>query len=161
MGWWWKETQTLDQVFVEEMNLLALFTIVAATLEGVLGHGYLIYPPQRSSLWRVNTDAPANYDDNALFCGGFAVSIIFNYSLIVIVKRLLLDLKNVFKKNLGSVWRSESRTVRRVRWWMELTTSSTSWRRRTIRKGNHRSNFQARRGKPSTIIKKKYRTHYD
>jgi len=55
------------------MNLLALFTIVAATLEGVLGHGYLIYPPQRSSLWRVNTDAPANYDDNALFCGGFAV----------------------------------------------------------------------------------------
>ncbi|XP_060066583.1 uncharacterized protein LOC132546873 [Ylistrum balloti] len=33
-------------------------------------HGYLSWPPQRSSLWRHGHDSPINYNDNALWCGG-------------------------------------------------------------------------------------------
>ncbi|XP_063438430.1 uncharacterized protein LOC134719351 [Mytilus trossulus] len=33
-------------------------------------HGYLADPPQRSSVWRENPDAPVNYNDNQLYCGG-------------------------------------------------------------------------------------------
>ena len=58
------------------MNPLLLLVIAAATLQGVMGHGYMIHPPQRSSMWRANFDTPENYDDNALFCGGYSVSTI-------------------------------------------------------------------------------------
>ncbi|XP_062605206.1 uncharacterized protein LOC134266995 [Saccostrea cucullata] len=34
------------------------------------GHGYLVEPPQRSSLWRRGL-GPDNFNDNALNCGGF------------------------------------------------------------------------------------------
>jgi len=54
------------------MNRLVLLLVVAANLQNVMGHGFLIHPPQRSSMWRVGFDAPIDYDDNALFCGGFA-----------------------------------------------------------------------------------------
>lgn len=40
---------------------------------GVLGHGRLMYPPSRSSAWRLGFDTPQNYNDNELFCGGFGV----------------------------------------------------------------------------------------
>lgn len=44
----------------------------------VIGHGRLMDPPNRSSLWRVSRFAdkhpPVNYDDNQLNCGGFGVS---------------------------------------------------------------------------------------
>ncbi|XP_069107012.1 uncharacterized protein [Argopecten irradians] len=33
-------------------------------------HGFLSWPPQRSSLWRHGFDSPINYNDNALWCGG-------------------------------------------------------------------------------------------
>ncbi|CAG7717696.1 unnamed protein product, partial [Allacma fusca] len=43
----------------------------------VTGHGRLMDPPNRSSIWRLPEfqylDPPQNYDDNALYCGGFAV----------------------------------------------------------------------------------------
>jgi len=38
---------------------------------GVSCHGRLMDPPQRSSMWRLGFNVPTNYDDNALFCGGF------------------------------------------------------------------------------------------
>lgn len=39
------------------------------------GHGYVLDPPQRSSIWRVHPSwgTPVNYDDNQLFCGGASV----------------------------------------------------------------------------------------
>ena len=40
------------------------------------GHGRLIEPPSRSSMWRFGFNTPVNYDDNQLFCGGYDVSII-------------------------------------------------------------------------------------
>ena len=42
---------------------------------GVDAHGYMIDPPSRSSVWRLFPgQAPPNYNDNELFCGGFSVN---------------------------------------------------------------------------------------
>lgn len=37
-------------------------------------HGRLLEPPARNTLWRFGFRAPANYNDNELFCGGIGVS---------------------------------------------------------------------------------------
>merc|ERR1712038_1883019 len=47
---------------------VAVFSCLAVV---VLGHGRLIEPPSRSSAWRFGFGTPENYNDNALFCGGF------------------------------------------------------------------------------------------
>ncbi|RUS72508.1 hypothetical protein EGW08_019736 [Elysia chlorotica] len=39
----------------------------------VKGHGRLLEPPSRASLWRLGYSAPVNYNDNQLFCGGVGV----------------------------------------------------------------------------------------
>lgn len=50
------------------VTLLVLGFVVVA----VKGHGYILDPPSRSSLWRLGfPGAPVNYNDNSLFCGGF------------------------------------------------------------------------------------------
>jgi len=36
------------------------------------GHGRLLNPPSRASMWRVGFDTPPDYNDNQGFCGGFA-----------------------------------------------------------------------------------------
>ncbi|CAG2190047.1 unnamed protein product [Mytilus edulis] len=38
----------------------------------VWGHGRMIEPPMRSSMWRYGFKTPKNYNDNELNCGGFA-----------------------------------------------------------------------------------------
>lgn len=38
------------------------------------GHGRLIEPPSRASMWRYGYNTPVNYLDNQLFCGGYTVS---------------------------------------------------------------------------------------
>lgn len=43
-------------------------------VHSISGHGMLLDPPNRSSLWRYNSLAVANYNDNQNFCGGFSVS---------------------------------------------------------------------------------------
>ncbi|XP_046401949.1 uncharacterized protein LOC124167928 [Ischnura elegans] len=40
---------------------------------GVSGHGMLMNPPQRSSMWRMGYDTPQNFNDMELFCGGYDV----------------------------------------------------------------------------------------
>lgn len=41
----------------------------------VRGHGMMLDPPNRSSLWRFDDgESPINYNDNQNFCGGFYVS---------------------------------------------------------------------------------------
>ncbi|XP_065168104.1 uncharacterized protein [Atheta coriaria] len=39
----------------------------------VSGHGMMLDPPNRSSLWRFDDEAPINYNDNENFCGGAGV----------------------------------------------------------------------------------------
>ncbi|KAF2887067.1 hypothetical protein ILUMI_19106 [Ignelater luminosus] len=54
------------------MSLKFMFAILAyiTTFEKVSGHGMMLYPPSRSSLWRYDPTAPINYNDNEVFCGG-------------------------------------------------------------------------------------------
>ncbi|CAH0725499.1 unnamed protein product, partial [Brenthis ino] len=47
-------------------HLLALSTIIVL----VAGHGRLLDPPSRASIWRFNANAKPNYDDAGLNCGG-------------------------------------------------------------------------------------------
>ncbi|XP_022919087.2 uncharacterized protein [Onthophagus taurus] len=46
------------------ISLLVLF------LKNVNGHGMMLNPPGRSSVWRFYDGYPTNYNDNELFCGG-------------------------------------------------------------------------------------------
>jgi len=53
---------------------LQILILLICTKRGVVdGHGYMIDPPNRSSVWRLFPgQAPQNYNDNELFCGGFS-----------------------------------------------------------------------------------------
>ncbi|KAF5280320.1 hypothetical protein FQR65_LT03129 [Abscondita terminalis] len=53
--------------------LVAIFLIFAALFKNIDGHGMMLDPPNRSSLWRFNNSFPINYNDNENFCGGFGV----------------------------------------------------------------------------------------
>lgn len=46
-------------------------------LAGVTGHGRLMDPPARNSMWRFGFANPVNYNDNELFCGGYAGQSLF------------------------------------------------------------------------------------
>ena len=48
----------------------------------VAGHGRLLDPPSRASMWRVGFSSPPDYQDNQLFCGGRSVRIHANTVLI-------------------------------------------------------------------------------
>ena len=52
------------------LSLIALSGFVVE----VKGHGRLIEPPSRASMWRYGFDTPIDYNDNQLFCGGAGVS---------------------------------------------------------------------------------------
>ena len=39
----------------------------------VNGHGRLIEPPSRASMWRYGFDNPPDWNDNQGYCGGFSV----------------------------------------------------------------------------------------
>ncbi|KAK6637502.1 hypothetical protein RUM44_007922 [Polyplax serrata] len=47
--------------------------LLACRQAGVAGHGRLMDPPARNSMWRFGFPNPVNYNDNELFCGGYAV----------------------------------------------------------------------------------------
>ncbi|XP_076458575.1 uncharacterized protein LOC143292274 [Babylonia areolata] len=51
--------------------VVVVVVVSACCVPGVRGHGRLMDPPSRSSLWRLGFHNPPNYDDNQLFCGGF------------------------------------------------------------------------------------------
>ncbi|XP_067659103.1 uncharacterized protein [Haliotis asinina] len=54
------------------MHRVMLVTLLLACLPDVsLGNGLLDDPPMRSTLWRKGYNAPINYNDHTLNCGGF------------------------------------------------------------------------------------------
>ncbi|XP_001602613.1 uncharacterized protein LOC100118714 [Nasonia vitripennis] len=70
-----------------ELNMLRLkhiFLVISCFLlqlpkdAGVWGHGRLMDPPARNSMWRFGFPNPVNYNDNELFCGGYAVQWVQN-----------------------------------------------------------------------------------
>lgn len=54
-------------------RLPRLIISAAWLLLQVDGHGRLMDPPARNSMWRFGFPNPVNYNDNELFCGGYAV----------------------------------------------------------------------------------------
>lgn len=57
-------------------RVVILTLLVAIQLIGVShGHGRILDPPGRSSMWRRGFEAPRNDNDNGLNCGGQGVSI--------------------------------------------------------------------------------------
>ena len=56
------------------MKMMVMTVVMMTmTLRSVSGHGRLVEPPSRSSMWRYGFNTPHNYDDNALNCGGLNV----------------------------------------------------------------------------------------
>lgn len=53
---------------------VALFLVLAEAPPAVHGHGMMLDPPQRSSMFKLRFPVPPNYNDNSLNCGGFSVS---------------------------------------------------------------------------------------
>merc|ERR1719323_1826218 len=53
------------------MDKTHLLCVLVCSLPLVSGHGRLINPPSRSSMFRYGFNNPPNYQDNELFCGGF------------------------------------------------------------------------------------------
>ncbi|KAK3104473.1 hypothetical protein FSP39_002816, partial [Pinctada imbricata] len=49
-----------------------VFFLIALLIKGAQGHGRLIEPPARSTMWRYGFNTPQNYNDNQLYCGGFS-----------------------------------------------------------------------------------------
>ena len=69
----------------------------------VYGHGRLLEPPSRSSMWRVGFKTPKNYNDNQLNCGGFMVSL----KLTVVFMFVCLMVLNATFNNISVIsWRS-------------------------------------------------------
>ena len=53
------------------MASVLIFFILPCLVSLVSGHGRLVEPPSRSSMWRFGFDTPHDYDDTAGYCGGF------------------------------------------------------------------------------------------
>jgi len=52
------------------MTKLVCLLLSVIAISQVSGHGMLLDPPNRSSLWRFDEEFPINYNDNENFCGG-------------------------------------------------------------------------------------------
>lgn len=66
-----------------KFSILSLSVVLGAFVSLANGHGMVMDPPNRSSLWRFDKTAPINYNDNQMFCGGFGV--IFLLFLLLII----------------------------------------------------------------------------
>ncbi len=67
-------------LYDSEMDIPLWIFLFMPYVMDVNGHGRLVIPPSRGSMWRYGYDNPPNYDDNQLFCGGFSVSTFLSYS---------------------------------------------------------------------------------
>jgi hypothetical protein len=61
-------------VLLSKSNKMAFLPIsifvLCLFIDNISGHGMMLDPPNRSSLWRFNPSAPINYDDDQNYCGG-------------------------------------------------------------------------------------------
>lgn len=59
------------------MKIVAVITLYC--IYQVYGHGMVLEPINRGSLWRINSSYPVNFEDNENFCGGYEVILVFNF----------------------------------------------------------------------------------
>lgn len=64
---------------VSSFLITAFLASVLLVPDDVVGHGMILDPPGRSSMWRYGYNVPPNYNDNSLYCGGVDVGLIFLY----------------------------------------------------------------------------------
>lgn len=68
-------------------KMVVLWVLVLVVLGGLIedhgvnGHGMMLDPPGRSSMWRLGFNTPKNYDDNGLNCGGRSVIYLLTWNL--------------------------------------------------------------------------------
>ena len=62
-------------IFIQRIMCFCVLFALCVTLSSVEGHGRLIEPPSRASMWRYGYDTPVNYADNQMFCGGYTVGV--------------------------------------------------------------------------------------
>lgn len=65
---------TPGQVKMQHLVFCVLLSFVLMVPSSIDGHGMLLSPPQRSSMFRFKFNVPPNYNDNGLNCGGYGVS---------------------------------------------------------------------------------------
>ncbi|KAK4036923.1 hypothetical protein OUZ56_028967 [Daphnia magna] len=61
----------MEQFLFQLLVVMVLVVVMAPT--AIVGHGMMLNPPQRSSMFRFGFAVPPNYNDNSLNCGGFGV----------------------------------------------------------------------------------------
>lgn len=52
--------------------LIGITVFLTCSVEVIKGHGRLIEPPSRATMWRYGFDTPPNYNDHELYCGGYS-----------------------------------------------------------------------------------------
>ncbi|XP_055642866.1 uncharacterized protein LOC129779423 [Toxorhynchites rutilus septentrionalis] len=53
--------------------IVVLAALIVALIPLAAGHGTVRFPPQRSTRWRCNPNAPPNWNDNEIWCGGIGI----------------------------------------------------------------------------------------
>merc|ERR1711970_141135 len=62
--------RTLFEKYLRRMLKFLILVLTLTSIQNVMGHGRLRYPPSRASMWRDGFPNPADYNDNQGFCGG-------------------------------------------------------------------------------------------
>lgn len=70
-------------------KVCALSLLLIVFFKEAESHGMMLDPPNRSSMWRFDSTAPVNNDDNQLYCGGMNVRIIICFYIQKIVPRFV------------------------------------------------------------------------
>lgn len=70
-------------------SYLALFFAFFQFVQRINGHGRLMDPPARNSMWRFGFPNPVNYNDNELYCGGYSGNPAISKS--IVFKKLVKD----------------------------------------------------------------------
>lgn len=56
---------------MSQLTVILFLMFGMGTVE-ISAHGRLMEPPARNAMWRFGFPNPVNYNDNELFCGGYA-----------------------------------------------------------------------------------------
>ena len=60
----------LEKILVRELSYENVTFCNHNSFQHTEGHGRLLDPPSRASMWRFGYDNPKDYNDNQGFCGG-------------------------------------------------------------------------------------------
>ena len=84
----------MGQLVTSALEMWLGFILVFSLIEIIAGHGRLMEPPARNSMWRFGYGTPINYSDNEVFCGGVG-SKYFKITNFSNTKNLLSTVRNL------------------------------------------------------------------